>query len=137
MPVSYMKFAICPCVFLSDFFTIVILTYSVAKITDYCPWHFLYFLPEPQGQGSLRPTSFSFFPPSSDGSVWLTTKVCFGAGSSFFIAAAFSVLIELTRDATCSLKAISISLNIFSPSFLYSTIGSCWRSEEHTSELQS
>jgi hypothetical protein len=20
------------------------------------PWHFLYFLPEPQGQGSLRPT---------------------------------------------------------------------------------
>src|SRR3989338_2870135 len=22
----------------------------------YCPWHFLYFLPLPQGQGSLRPT---------------------------------------------------------------------------------
>jgi hypothetical protein len=22
----------------------------------YAPWHFLYFLPEPQGQGSLRPT---------------------------------------------------------------------------------
>jgi hypothetical protein len=23
---------------------------------DYAPWHFLYFLPLPQGQGSLRPT---------------------------------------------------------------------------------
>ena len=24
------------------------------------PWHFLYFLPDPQGQGSLRPTFASF-----------------------------------------------------------------------------
>ena len=24
--------------------------------TSYAPWHFLYFLPLPQGQGSLRPT---------------------------------------------------------------------------------
>src|SRR3989344_6746408 len=123
MPVSYMKFAICPCVFLSDFFTIVILTYSVAKITDYCPWHFLYFLPEPQGQGSLRPTSFSFLPPSSDGSVWLVTKVCFGALVSALMLI-FSVFIVPIREATCSLKTSSISLNIWRPSFLYSTIGS-------------
>ena len=29
-----------------------------AAVFDYAsaPWHFLYFLPEPQGQGSLRPT---------------------------------------------------------------------------------
>ena len=25
----------------------------------YLPWHCLYFLPEPQGQGSLRPTTVS------------------------------------------------------------------------------
>src|SRR5580700_2546350 len=25
-------------------------------LTPHAPWHFLYFLPEPQGQGSLRPT---------------------------------------------------------------------------------
>src|SRR5579863_1209435 len=31
---------------------------ACATKTDYAlrPWHFLYFLPEPQGQGSLRPT---------------------------------------------------------------------------------
>ena len=27
-----------------------------ARIGSYAPWHFLYFLPLPQGQGSLRPT---------------------------------------------------------------------------------
>ncbi|MFZ3014628.1 MAG: hypothetical protein WA045_13080, partial [Nitrospira sp.] len=27
--------------------------------TLHVPWHFLYFLPLPQGQGSLRPTLFS------------------------------------------------------------------------------
>ena len=28
-------------------------------ILPYVPWHFLYFFPLPQGQGSLRPTSSS------------------------------------------------------------------------------
>src|SRR5689334_17951414 len=28
----------------------------VSAACVYAPWHFLYFLPEPQGQGSLRPT---------------------------------------------------------------------------------
>lgn len=26
------------------------------RLVLYAPWHFLYFLPDPQGQGSLRPT---------------------------------------------------------------------------------
>ncbi len=31
-----------------------------AVILRYTPWHFLYFFPLPQGQGSLRPTLSSF-----------------------------------------------------------------------------
>src|SRR5665213_587848 len=30
--------------------------YELSAVPGYAPWHFLYFLPLPQGQGSLRPT---------------------------------------------------------------------------------
>src|SRR5215472_4970860 len=34
----------------------VSVTTGFGLLKTYAPWHFLYFLPEPQGQGSLRPT---------------------------------------------------------------------------------
>src|SRR5215831_278762 len=44
---------------------------GLTRLVLHAPWHFLYFFPLPQGQGSLRPT-FSL----------LRWTVCGGAGSS-------------------------------------------------------
>lgn len=52
----------------------------------YAPWHFLYFLPLPQGQGSLRPT--------------LASARCTGAGAAAGSSPRFSVSLACGRETT-------------------------------------
>ncbi len=52
----------------------------------YAPWHFLYFLPLPQGQGSLRPT--------------LASVRCTGAGAAADSSPRFSVSLACGRERT-------------------------------------
>ena len=61
-------------------------------IVDYAaaPWHFLYFLPEPQGHGSLRPT-LSPVPR------WRWEPFATGASCNFQFALFFAVELFLER----------------------------------------
>src|SRR3954466_14258936 len=104
------------------------------------PWHFLYFLPEPQGQGSLRPTfgsrrlTVSCCTPCES----LKTRFCFRAfgGGRARCTRSRSTASSPSRSTTTSIfqrylttwswmRSI-ISWKISNDSFLYSMSGSRW-----------
>jgi hypothetical protein len=39
-----------------SFLPCLVLIFALTEAQASTPWHFLYFFPDPQGQGSLRPT---------------------------------------------------------------------------------
>src|ERR1044072_2111295 len=130
--------------------------YSDAAASSSLPWHFLYFLPEPHGHGSLRPTlgrsrlTGAVVGPSPDVRALPRACAAFAAtsastSSSFLSAtprstiwrsfsfwssgtAASSFLIWTWKIffVTCSWMLSIISVNSEKPAFLYSFFGSFW-----------
>src|SRR4051794_15656162 len=102
------------------------------------PWHFLYFLPEPHGQGSLRPTFASrcLTVCDCDGPEPEKNIGCWRGGAGKARRGAASWRCSPSRSTTTSIfqrnlttrswiRSI-ISWNISNDSFLYSISGSRW-----------
>src|SRR3989338_2409551 len=94
----------------------------------YAPWHFLFFFPEPQGQGSLRPASFLEEPALEEARLAETLPII---GPELRISKTGSCLGSAICPPTfkaISAMALSIAASIRikspRPSFLYSTNGS-------------
>ena len=81
-------------------------TSYLSPLTFYCPtpWHFLYFFPEPQGQGSFRPTVGSPLAEGPSRPIEVSTR---GAGGGAPIGAVL-VLAEPAKSSSVPFRGVGI-----------------------------
>src|SRR5690349_13953437 len=111
---------------------------ALSRYAALMPWHFLYFLPEPQGQGSLRPTLACWRltgAAASFGPVYITCSFGRGGGRaretrcdssrSDSRPPPASSIFQSTLTTRSWMRSI-IDWNISNDSRLYSMSGSRW-----------